>query len=63
MVAHDVGVVGKSHLADCALAVLGHILFVQQLSYFRIQTDFEVSSRVVGIVSSVDSHLAHSFGL
>jgi hypothetical protein len=42
---------------------LSNNLLVQQLSLFRIRTDFAVSSLVVGIVNSADSHPARSFGL
>ena len=57
MVGYDVAVVGELFIADCALAVLGENLLVQQLSHFRIRADLPVPSRVLGIVDAADSQL------
>ena len=58
VIGYDVGVVGKSHVEDHILAVLGHNLLVQQLLHFRVRADFAISSRVEGIINAADSQLA-----
>jgi hypothetical protein len=63
VVGHDVGVIGKNHLADRALAALGHHFLVQQLSHFRVRANFGVSARMEGIVNSANSHLWRTFAL
>jgi hypothetical protein len=52
---YDVGIIGEVLVANCAYAALFSDLAVHQFPHFRRGSQFPISSRVVGILNSLNS--------
>src|SRR5580700_3858504 len=58
VVRHDVAVLGKPFLAECADAILCRNLSVHQLPHLGIRTKFPVAARMMGIFDAADTQLS-----
>jgi len=61
MVRHNVAIVGEPLLAECAEAILGSDLPVEDLPHFAVGSEFPVSPGMTQIFNAANAHLVFPF--
>ena len=58
VVGHHVAIIGELSITECAFAVLGNNLPVEELPHLSVGSEFPVSSGVMRIFNAPNAHLA-----
>ena len=61
MVRHNVAIVGEPLLAECAEAILGSDLPVEEFPHFAVGTEFPVPPGMMQIFNAANAHLVFPF--